>query len=111
MTFNRAAEHGTPEGMLDGWCVSLPDADIHHYLLRVQYEDTDLGGIVYHANYLKFAERARSAYLRLLGINQKDNLNAQSEAQPDTVPGNNQVKFRQKIGNHSRGIWMRQFPS
>ena len=30
----------------------------HNYLLRVQYEDTDLGGIVYHANYLKFAERA-----------------------------------------------------
>lgn len=35
--------------------------------VRVYYEDTDAGGIVYHANYLKFAERGRTEYLRLLG--------------------------------------------
>jgi acyl-CoA thioester hydrolase len=96
MTSNRPAEHGTPEGvpeglpegLLDGWCERLPDEDIHHYLLRVHYEDTDLGGIVYHANYLKFAERARSAYLRLLGINQEDNL----KTPPDVEPRDSQVK-------------------
>ncbi|MDC3234826.1 YbgC/FadM family acyl-CoA thioesterase [Candidatus Puniceispirillum sp.] len=42
----------------------------HRYPLRVHYEDTDAGGIVYHAQYLAFAERARSAWLRCLGIDQ-----------------------------------------
>lgn len=44
------------------------------YPIRVYYEDTDAGGIVYYANYLKFAERARSEFLRTLGINQQQNL-------------------------------------
>ena len=37
---------------------------------RVYYEDTDAAGIVYHANYLKFAERARTEWLRVLGFEQ-----------------------------------------
>ncbi len=44
---------------------------IHHFPLRVYYEDTDVGGVVYYANYLKFMERARSEMLRVLGIDQK----------------------------------------
>ncbi|TQV86920.1 tol-pal system-associated acyl-CoA thioesterase [Aliikangiella coralliicola] len=40
--------------------------------ISVYYEDTDAGGVVYHANYLKFFERARSEWLRSLGINQAD---------------------------------------
>ena len=40
---------------------------MHVFPCRVYYEDTDAGGIVYHANYLKFAERARSELLRDLG--------------------------------------------
>lgn len=40
----------------------------HQYRLRVYYEDTDAGGIVYHANYLRFAERARTEALRQAGI-------------------------------------------
>ena len=36
--------------------------------LRVYYEDTDLGGVVYYANYLKFLERARTEWLRALGF-------------------------------------------
>lgn len=39
---------------------------------RVYYEDTDAGGIVYHANYLKFAERARTDWLREHGIEQSE---------------------------------------
>ena len=39
----------------------------HHIQARVYYEDTDAGGIVYHANYLKFAERGRTEFLRALG--------------------------------------------
>lgn len=43
---------------------------MHRFELRVYYEDTDMGGIVYHANYLKFVERARSDWVRGLGIDQ-----------------------------------------
>lgn len=39
--------------------------------LRVYYEDTDLSGVVYHANYLKFFERARTEWLRTLGCSQE----------------------------------------
>lgn len=42
----------------------------HALTLRVYYEDTDLGGVVYYANYLKFIERGRSEALRALGIDQ-----------------------------------------
>lgn len=40
--------------------------------IRIYYEDTDAGGIVYHANYLKYLERARSDWVRNLGIKQQD---------------------------------------
>ena len=43
---------------------------IHRLTVRVYYEDTDFSGFVYHANYLKFCERARSDFLRLLGVDQ-----------------------------------------
>lgn len=41
-----------------------------HWNVRVYYEDTDAGGIVYYANYLKFMERGRTEWLRSLGIEQ-----------------------------------------
>jgi len=54
-----------------------PEGHVHHCLpmahrfpVRVYYEDTDLAGIVYYANYLKFTERARSELLRALGVDQ-----------------------------------------
>lgn len=43
----------------------------HRFSLRVYYEDTDLAGIVYYANYLRFIERARTEWVRGLGIDQK----------------------------------------
>ncbi len=52
-----------------GWTES--DRRVHVYPLRVFFEDTDAMGIVYHANYLKFAERARTEMLRLLGTGQR----------------------------------------
>ena len=52
----------------------------HDYHLRVQYEDTDAGGIVYHAQYLAFAERARSAWLRCLDIDQPRLLSQKKQA-------------------------------
>jgi acyl-CoA thioester hydrolase len=43
----------------------------HHMQVRVYYEDTDFSGIVYHANYLRFMERGRTNYLRLLGADHR----------------------------------------
>jgi acyl-CoA thioester hydrolase len=48
----------------------------HLFSVRVYYEDTDLSGIVYHANYLRWFERARSDMLRLIGIDQRAALEA-----------------------------------
>lgn len=47
------------------------EGDRHLYALRVFYEDTDAGGVVYHANYLRWFERARSDLVELLGIDQR----------------------------------------
>ena len=44
----------------------------HRFTLRVYYEDTDMGGIVYHANFLKFIERARSEWVAEIGIDQAE---------------------------------------
>ena len=52
-----------PDGLIDG--------SRHLYAVRVYYEDTDLSGITYHANYLRWFERARSDLLRRLGIDQR----------------------------------------
>jgi acyl-CoA thioester hydrolase len=49
---------------------------VHRYAVRVYYEDTDAGGVVYHANYLRWFERARSDMLRLLGVDQRRALDA-----------------------------------
>jgi acyl-CoA thioester hydrolase len=43
----------------------------HRFPLRVYFEDTDLSGVVYHANYLRFLERARSDMLRAAGVDQR----------------------------------------
>ena len=43
----------------------------HRFAVRVYFEDTDAGGVVYYANYLRFLERARSDMLRALGIEQR----------------------------------------
>jgi acyl-CoA thioester hydrolase len=44
----------------------------HNHIIRVYVEDTDMGGVVYYANYLCFLERARSEFCRNLGINQSE---------------------------------------
>lgn len=51
-------------------------AETHVFPFRVYYEDTDAGGVVYHANYLKFAERARSELLREIGTDNSSLLEA-----------------------------------
>jgi acyl-CoA thioester hydrolase len=44
---------------------------LHLFAVRIYFEDTDLSGVVYHANYLRYMERARSDMLRLAGIDQR----------------------------------------
>lgn len=44
----------------------------HHFAVRVYFEDTDFSGLVYHANYLRFLERARSDMLKCAGIMQRE---------------------------------------
>jgi acyl-CoA thioester hydrolase len=44
------------------------DGDHHELPVRIYYEDTDFSGVVYHANYLKYFERGRSEYMRLIGV-------------------------------------------
>jgi acyl-CoA thioester hydrolase len=59
-----------PDGVLDG--------SRHLYAVRVYYEDTDLSGVTYHANYLRWFERARSDLLRLLKVDQRAAIEAGS---------------------------------
>ncbi|HOB13337.1 MAG TPA: YbgC/FadM family acyl-CoA thioesterase [Novosphingobium sp.] len=52
-----------PSGLIEG--------TLHRFAVRAYFEDTDLSGVVYHANYLRWFERARSDFVRLLGIDQR----------------------------------------
>jgi acyl-CoA thioester hydrolase len=54
--------------MTDAALSGLMAGKVHHFPLRVYYADTDAGGIVYHATYLDFAERARTEMMRLFGL-------------------------------------------
>jgi acyl-CoA thioester hydrolase len=47
------------------------EAGTHRFAVRVYFEDTDAGGVVYHTGYLRFMERARSDMMRLAGIDQR----------------------------------------
>ena len=51
---------------------SIPPQNRHRYAIRVYYEDTDAGGVVYHATWLRYAERARTEALRDLGAPHAD---------------------------------------
>ncbi len=53
-------------------CAPLRMAEAFEFPVRVYYEDTDAGGVVFYANYLRFFERARTEWLRSAGISQHD---------------------------------------
>lgn len=63
----------------------------HLFPVRIYYEDTDLSGIVYHANYLRYMERARSDMLRLVGIDQRA---ASESGEGHYAVSNLQIKYR-----------------
>jgi acyl-CoA thioester hydrolase len=51
--------------------MTTPSASVFEHPIRIYWEDTDAGGIVFYANYLKFFERARTEWLRALGFGQQ----------------------------------------
>ena len=64
---------------------------VHVLPVRVYYEDTDAGGVVYYANYLKYAERGRTEMLRTLGIEQRK---LREETGMQFVMAEGEVKYR-----------------
>ncbi len=56
---------------LDGTLDGILGDGLHRQPVRVYYEDTDFSGVVYHASYLRFMERGRTNYLRLLGADHR----------------------------------------
>jgi acyl-CoA thioester hydrolase len=52
----------------------------HHFAVRIFYQDTDVSGVVYHANYLNFMERARTEFLRCVGIEMREQMEAEDKA-------------------------------
>ena len=68
--------------------------NIHTFPVRVYYEDTDIGGVVYYANYLKYMERARSEMLRCLGIDQNKMLDYNNPDDVSFVVRHAEVDFR-----------------
>ena len=73
---------------------------VFKYNLKVYYEDTDFGGIVYHANYLKYFERARSELIYSMGYSNKkllDKFNILIAVKTCNVDFKKPVKFEDKI--------------
>lgn len=58
------------------------EGNTHVLPVRVYFEDTDFTGLVYHANYLKFCERGRSDFVRLLGIHHRELIDGEGGAEP-----------------------------
>lgn len=67
---------GAQNGNVSGWFQGVR----HVYPVRVYYEDTDAAGIVYHANYLRFAERARTEMMRCLGTEHRSLMQSEGVA-------------------------------
>ena len=70
------------------------DNGIHRYSLRIYFEDTDAGGVVYHANYLRFMERARTDMLRCAGIEQRQGLEASGADKGYYVVGSLKIDYK-----------------
>lgn len=82
----------------------------HIWQIRVYYEDTDAGGIVYYANYLKFLERARTEFLRERGIEQDTLLEQSVGFVVKRVELDNQAaaRFNELLSIHSEIVELKQ---
>jgi acyl-CoA thioester hydrolase len=93
---------------------SETDNDEFAWPIRVYYEDTDAQGVVYYANYFRFMERARTEWLRALGVNQEKMLNEDRQMFVVTstraefiVPAafNNELIVTARLGNLTRATF------
>lgn len=73
-------EHDWPD--LAGRILSDADGQRHVLPVRVYYEDTDAGGLVYHASFIRFAERGRTDFLRLLGTDARKLIDGSESREP-----------------------------
>lgn len=55
---------------------------VHRLPVRVYFEDTDAGGVVYHASYVRFCERGRTDFLRLLGVEARQLISGEASTEP-----------------------------
>ena len=69
----------------------------HEIEVRIYYEDTDCGGVVYYANYLRYFERARTSHLEALGIGQEEGIVSDREG-ADVVVVDAAVRLEQEEG-------------
>lgn len=74
MSAQGPTDPNTNESQLTHWpdLAGCLQGDSHILPLRVYYEDTDFSGLVYHASYIRWCERGRTDFVRLIGLNQKE---------------------------------------
>lgn len=70
VAFGCSQQRGSTRGRAGVYDLDVPSIEEHRLRVRVYLEDTDAGGIVYHASYLRFLERARTEWLRATGLDQ-----------------------------------------
>jgi len=70
------------------------DHGVHRFPVRVYFEDTDTARMVYHANYLRFMERARTELLRLAGVSQYETMSGEGAGVMGFAVKSCQVEFR-----------------
>jgi acyl-CoA thioester hydrolase len=80
MTTDVTSKHGWPD--LAGRLVDHPSGRRHVLPVRVYFEDTDFSGLVYHASYVRWCERGRSDFLRLLGGDHRRLIDGSGGTQP-----------------------------
>lgn len=113
-----AAPHQWPD--LAGRLIELDGAKAHVLPIRVYFEDTDFSGLVYHASYVRWCERGRSDFLRLLGNDHRSLIagapvaGGQPKAQQDSTPDANRASEgagKSEPGAQSAPEGARQEPS
>ncbi|MGD9786160.1 MAG: YbgC/FadM family acyl-CoA thioesterase [Hyphomicrobiaceae bacterium] len=80
MTGNPTAEHSWPD--LAGRLLADERGSFHVMAVRVYFEDTDAGGVAYHASYVRWCERGRSDFLRLLGTDARRMIDGSDNHEP-----------------------------
>ncbi|MGE0665207.1 MAG: YbgC/FadM family acyl-CoA thioesterase [Sphingomonadales bacterium] len=83
-----------PDSSMNAWMSGTVDGGMHRLSVRVYFEDTDTARMVYHANYLRYMERARTELLRLIGVSQFETMSREGEGVMGFAVKSCQVEFR-----------------